>query len=137
MSITADDKRKGYPRQPTTLGEHIRKARIDKNHYQKQAATAIGVSTDCICFWENGRTAPEIRYYPQIIDYIGFNPFPEPDEPIARLEWHKTVNGLSYDGLAQLTKIHPEQLQAWLTGKKTPIARNIERIEKILNQISI
>jgi len=119
-----------------TLGEHVKKARIDKNHFQKQAAAEIGVSVDSLCYWENGRTQPEIRYYPQIIQYIGFNPFPEPVDTIQRLEWYKTVNGLSFDGLAAKTKIHPEQLQAWLTGKKTPIQRNIQKIERLLNQYS-
>ncbi|MDD2539488.1 MAG: helix-turn-helix transcriptional regulator, partial [Desulfuromonadaceae bacterium] len=132
--ITADDNRKGYPRQPTTLGEHIRKARMDRGELQKDVAEQIGVSKDTICYWENGRVEPEIRYHPAIIDYLGYNPFPEPEDTIKRLEWFKMTNGLAFEGLAAKTGIHSQQLQAWISGSKTPIDRSIRKIENMLSK---
>lgn len=134
-SIILNDNRKGYPRQPTTLGEHIRKARMNRRELQKDVAEQIGVSTDTICYWENGRAEPEIRYHPAIINYLGYNPFPEPEDTIKRLEWFKMTNGLSFDGLAAKIGIHAQQLQAWISGSKAPIAKNIDKLNTILSQV--
>jgi len=48
----------GYPLRPKTLGEHIKKKRMDMGLYQKDVARIIGVSTDTITNWEKGRTKP-------------------------------------------------------------------------------
>ncbi len=48
----------GYPLRPKTLGERIKKKRMDMGLYQKDVARIIGVSTDTITLWEKGRTKP-------------------------------------------------------------------------------
>ena len=43
----------GYPQHPETLGEHIRKRRMDLGFFQRQAAAEIGVSTATLWNWEH------------------------------------------------------------------------------------
>jgi DNA-binding XRE family transcriptional regulator len=60
---------------PKTLGEHIRRKRVKSNLIQKEVANTIGVSEDSITYWENNRAAPQIQFYPKIIDFLGYIPF--------------------------------------------------------------
>ena len=46
----------GYPINPKTIGEHMRKKRMDKRLMQSEVANIIGVSEESIWNWENGRT---------------------------------------------------------------------------------
>ena len=41
-----------YPKEPKTLGEHIRKARMDKGLLIRELAALVGVSPDTIINWE-------------------------------------------------------------------------------------
>ena len=46
----------GYPLNPKTIGEHMRKKRMDNRLMQSEVANIIGVSEESIWNWENGRT---------------------------------------------------------------------------------
>ncbi len=48
----------GYPVNPKTIGEHIRKKRMDCRLMQSDVANIIGVSEESIWNWERGRTKP-------------------------------------------------------------------------------
>lgn len=45
--------------------ERLKELRLERNLTQKQLAALLGVSDDCIFFWEKGRSEPSIQ---QIID---------------------------------------------------------------------
>ena len=64
----------GYIKNPKTIGEHIRKVRMDRNLLQKDVAKIIGVTEDCVTNWENNRSTPQIRYLPMIHDFLGYIP---------------------------------------------------------------
>lgn len=61
---------------PKTIGEHIKRNRVVLCLTQKDIAKIIGVSEDCITYWENGRSKPQKRYYYKIIELLGYDPFP-------------------------------------------------------------
>ena len=43
----------GYPEEPETIGEHIRKRQMDLKLYQTDVERRLGGSEDCLCYWEN------------------------------------------------------------------------------------
>jgi DNA-binding XRE family transcriptional regulator len=47
-----------YPKNPKTLGEYIRKWRMEKGLFQKDLANMIGVDETTIVNWEKGKTKP-------------------------------------------------------------------------------
>jgi len=49
---------KGYSIKPRTLGEKIRKHRMDLGLVQKDVAKYVGVATDTVTNWEKGKTKP-------------------------------------------------------------------------------
>jgi len=48
-----------YPEHPHTLGEKLRKARMDANLEIKELASMIGVTPSTIINWEQGHTNPK------------------------------------------------------------------------------
>src|SRR5450755_4222559 len=61
---------------PKTLGEHIRKCRLERELTQLQAAIEIGSSEQAVAQWEKAYRAPCAPLLPGIIRFLGYNPFP-------------------------------------------------------------
>ena len=59
-----------YPKDLKTIGDKLRKARLDKGMTQFEVAKIIGVTTDTITNWELNRNQPTIQYHPTIIFFI-------------------------------------------------------------------
>ena len=56
----------GYRMELKTIGDHLRKARMDKGLLQRDIARIIGVQTDTVTNWENNRSIPHLRYHNNI-----------------------------------------------------------------------
>lgn len=63
-------KPKGYPESPKTLGEHIRKHRMDSGLQIKQLAEQIGVDEMTIINWEVGRVKEPRKNYARRLSII-------------------------------------------------------------------
>jgi DNA-binding XRE family transcriptional regulator len=110
-----EDLPEGYPCELVTIGNHIRKKRLDSGLFQRQAAEIIGVCEQTLFYWEHGRE-PELRHMPAVIKFLGYVPFECPNDPLGKLRYFKRVNGLNYKKLAEMMGKHPEQLTDWLSG---------------------
>ena len=60
----------GYPVNPKTIGEHLRKKRMDNRLMQSEVAGIIGVSEESIWNWENGRTKPSRKNLEIINEFV-------------------------------------------------------------------
>lgn len=56
------------------LGDHIKLKRKYLGLFQKDVAKIIGVSEDCITYWENRRSEPQKRFYSRITEFLGYTP---------------------------------------------------------------
>jgi transcriptional regulator with XRE-family HTH domain len=64
--------------EPKTLGEHVRKRRLELKLNQRQAADRLRVNPWTVLNWEKGDTEPLIEAVPVILRFLGYNSFPEP-----------------------------------------------------------
>jgi transcriptional regulator with XRE-family HTH domain len=60
-----------------TLGEHIRKHRLVLQMSRKQAAVRLGVGPETVRHWEAGETKPPIERVPAVLQFLGYDPFPD------------------------------------------------------------
>ena len=65
-------------KEPTTLGEHLRKKRFSAGLRQSQAARILGVSNRTLSLWETDRVYPAWAFQPRLIAYLGYDPFTDP-----------------------------------------------------------
>lgn len=68
-----------FSSEPVSLGDHLRRRRLELGLYQKDVAATIGVTASSIWNWEHGWTI-DWRYLPRLIVFIGYNPILCPDD---------------------------------------------------------
>src|SRR3990172_4051066 len=103
-----------YPKELNTIGDHIRKRRLDLKLFQEDVAKIIGVREFTITGWEKNRVSPRLHYIPKIIEFLGYNPCDTGvktfDEKIVA---YRRVLGLNQKELARALGIDPTTLGRW------------------------
>ncbi|MDR7435959.1 MAG: helix-turn-helix transcriptional regulator [Armatimonadota bacterium] len=122
----------GYPAHPRSLGEHLRKRRLDLGLSQSQVAKQLGVDEMTVVNWEKGRTQPSIRYLPRILAFLGYVPFDCPPDPLGWLRYYRLIHGMSCGALARELGMDESVVTGWFDGRHRPSARSVERIEAFL-----
>ena len=79
--------------EPQTLGEHIRKRRLQLGLTQKAAGERLGVNSWTVLNWEKGKTEPPVEAIRKIIGFLGHDPFPKPKSLSERLLAVRRVEG--------------------------------------------
>lgn len=129
---TARRKPERYPKEINSLGDHIRRRRLDLNLLQKQVADQIGVHEQTITGWEGNATIPEVRYMPAIIQFLGCNPLPAASSLAERLATARRALGLSQRKMAGKLGIDPATLMGWEAGRHQPTGKSLDLIATIL-----
>ena len=102
--------------EPQTLGEHVRKRRLELRLTQKQAAERLGVNPWTVLNWEKDHTAPPIESMPAIIRFLGYDPFPEPKNIPERLLAKRRAMGWSIKEAARQLGVHEGTWGDWERG---------------------
>lgn len=128
---------KGYPIECKTIGDHIRKNRMNRELSQPELSEILNVSTSTITNWELNRSQPLDINLPLIIDFLGYTP-KQPSyiksllsNPIFQ---HRAKHGILLKDLAKKLGVNRGTLSAIEKGiqpKREPI-RSI--IQSFLNQ---
>jgi transcriptional regulator with XRE-family HTH domain len=117
-------KTKAYPVLLRTVGDHIRKKRLDQNLFQKDVASIIGVEESTVHNWEKDVSGIAIRVRPKIIQFLGYNPFPIHDESLGeRIKIYRKSNGLSQKNFARELGIDPTTLARWERNESEPAGK--------------
>jgi len=124
--------KQSYPDNPQTVGEHIRKKRIDSNQTQMEVSIIIGVDEDTITGWELGRYVPQVHWYPAIIKYLGYYPFDHETETISgKLLQVRYCNGWSCKELAIVLGVDTATVRRWELKKSIIHLKSHEKIIKL------
>lgn len=76
-------------------------------------AERIGVDTATITNWELDHAAPEFRWLPAIVDFLGYDPRPQPTTIGQALIRHREGQGLSQREFAAQLGVDPSTLAKW------------------------
>lgn len=106
-----------YPLQTKSLGDHIKKRRLDLKILQKEVAINVGVDETTIWFWENNRAEPSISYIPKIIEFLGYIPFETTFNSLGeKIIAFRRIHGLTQKKLASLIGIDSTTIGSWERG---------------------
>ncbi len=100
-----------YPTELVTVGNHIRKRRLDLGFLQREVAAEIGVSNQTLQYWEVGRHEPGFRYLSAIIRFLDYDPRPQGKTLGERLRRTRQTLGLSQKELARDLGIDPSTVR--------------------------
>lgn len=102
---------------PKTIGQHVKKRRLELKLTQKEASARIGVTPATALNWENGLSQPKVEHLPAIRDFLGYDPDPSPQGSIAdRLRRSRQARGWSQRRAAQESGVDPSTWSAWEAG---------------------
>jgi transcriptional regulator with XRE-family HTH domain len=121
-----------YPNKINSLGDHIRKRRMEIQFLQKQVADQIGVHGTTMTNWEGNATVPEVRHMPAIIQFLGYSPLPMPGSLPKRIATARLALGLRQRKMAVRLGVDPATLMNWEAGRHQPTEKSLDLIGKIL-----
>jgi DNA-binding XRE family transcriptional regulator len=92
---------KPYPENPVTLGEHLKKRRVELGLFQRQAAAQLGIDHFTYITWEIGKRRPYTHSFARIIAFLGFDPSPAPITLGQRIKAKRRELGMTQWKLAE------------------------------------
>ena len=63
-----------YPKNITSLGDHLLAARLDRSMKQKAVAKLLGVCPETLFGWERNKREPDVQYDPGIMNFLAYCP---------------------------------------------------------------
>jgi transcriptional regulator with XRE-family HTH domain len=125
---------RAYPAELKTIGDHLRKRRLDLGLLQREVARQIGVTKCTVQYWETNRVAPALRFRPRITSFLGYDACTQrtTESVTEQLRSYRERFGLSRKKLAALLGIDPSNITGWETGRHRPTKKSLELIAMFL-----
>jgi transcriptional regulator with XRE-family HTH domain len=124
-------KRRAYVEHPTSLGEHLKKRRLELGLFQKEVARRLGVSHFGYLGWELDRSKPVARSAPAIINFLGYDPWPKDGTIGGLLLSSRRALGLTQREAAKRLRI-AEGVYRYERNEWRPKGELIERAELLI-----
>jgi transcriptional regulator with XRE-family HTH domain len=106
---------------------------MDLGLRQSDVADRMGVWTSTVNYWENNHFNPEVQYVPEIVGFLGYDPFgPPPTSAPLQLKAARMAAGLTRRQLAARIGVHPGTLAEWERGESRPLRRLREKLAAIV-----
>jgi transcriptional regulator with XRE-family HTH domain len=122
------------PKELKTLGDHIRKKRIERGLFQRDVAALLDADTGSVNAWERNYHQPALRLLPAIIGFLNYNPDAITDEASVgrRIAVRRRALGISQQALAGLLGIDEGTLRGLERGRLPSTRRICDAIERWL-----
>lgn len=126
-------RKKDYDFEPTTIGEHIKKKRLQLGLTQKAVAASLKVSEFSVLNWEIGDHKPTNPGVLRCInEFLGYDPIIRGTTIPDRLQARRLALGWSQKALAVHLGVQPDTVAAWEKGGRILKHRHRSLIEKFL-----
>jgi transcriptional regulator with XRE-family HTH domain len=120
-----------------TIGDHIKKRRLELGLFQRDAARLLGVDTSTVTNWEKDRTQPRLCLIPKVIAFLGYDPKASVPTTLGeRIREYRRVRGFSQKRLAQFLGIDPSTLARWECDEGKPGIELEERLASFFRKLS-
>jgi DNA-binding XRE family transcriptional regulator len=127
----------GYPQILKTLGDHLKKRRLDLKLLQKEVAEIIGVDEITIYYWENNRVEPSLLYIPDVIKFLAYIPFKTTSNSLGeQIVIYRRLHGLTQKKLAQLLGVDFTTIGHWERGEHWPQRQLLDKLISLFTSLS-
>jgi len=118
------------PEKLETLGDHLRATRLARRLKQREVADKIGVKRGTVNKWERNAGTPRAQDVPGILEFLGYDPLPEPGCFSERMKDWRLRNGFSARAAARHLGLGEATWAGWERGKAEPITANLRRVKQ-------
>lgn len=98
---------------------------MDRGLLQRDCAEQLGINLGTWRSWEKGQTRPNVRLWPAVIAFLGYNPTPAPQTLGERLRARRWELGLTQREFAKCLGVASESIWEWEAGNHRPTAGRI------------
>ena len=127
-------RKKDFDFEPQTLGEHVKHCRLIRKLTQKQAALLLEVNPWTVLNWEKGKTEPPVESVPDILRFLGYDPFPEPRTLPERMLAKRRAMGWSIKEAARQLGVDEGTWGTWESGTTIPQGRHLLLLHAFLQK---
>ena len=131
---------KGYPDKPQTIGQHIKKRRIELGLKQTEVAEQFGMHFTSLQLWERGIGIPGVKPLPNIVRFLGYVPFACGKTDGERFSFMRRSCGMTQDELARVLRFSPCTIRRWeqnLIENSPNFLKSFEALWKELRRLEI
>lgn len=132
LSLKAQ-KPKDYSERPATLGDHLKKRHRELGLLQREVAKQMGINPWTYLNWEKGKTEPVASQFKSMIDFLGYDPTPEPTTLAERLHAKRRATGITFDQVAAYLGWDTGSLTRYFNGTWRMLPERAEAMERFLD----
>jgi transcriptional regulator with XRE-family HTH domain len=126
-----------YPAELKTLGDHLRKVRLDRELSQVDVARLIQVTVDTVTGWELNRFNPTAKLARRIIQFLDYFPFAHNAQSLGKQLYHaRQVNGQTQKQVAKVIGCDASNLRCIELDQRKPQAATCTKIQDYINATS-
>jgi transcriptional regulator with XRE-family HTH domain len=125
-----------YPKGLRSLGDHLRKRRLDMRMSQAFVAELLGVDKSAIVGWEANRRQPYFKSISKIIQFLGYNPYGDAKSPGERIIILRRLLGVTQKELADRIGVDYHVIGPWEQGKCVPLGHSLEKLDGLFSSIA-
>jgi len=119
-----------------TMGDHIKKRRLQLGMGATQLAALLKVSKDTVYNWEKSRRVPMVHLIPKITQFLGYTPPLFNGQTIGqKIVAYRHVRGMSQRALALTLNVDPGTLGRWERDESSPTGELKLRLELFLRVV--
>ncbi|MCL5104880.1 MAG: transcriptional regulator [Armatimonadetes bacterium] len=125
----------GYPKEVRTIGDHIKKARLERRLPRAGAAKVLGVSMDSIKNWEANITLPSVKLMPKVIEFLGYVPCCNIDSLSEgdRIRTCRKILGLRIREAAEHLGVSMSTLSSWENGRDVKRVGHTNALDRFIS----
>ena len=123
---------KPYSENPSTLGEHLLRRRMELGLRQKDVGGLFKVDAFTVLNWEKDKTIPATWYLPRIVAFLGYDPLPPPQTFGERIIAVRRRLGIPRKKLALRLGVDEGALKRWEEDRMTPRGSCLSKIHRFL-----
>jgi DNA-binding transcriptional regulator YiaG len=86
---------------------------MDLNLFQREVAVIVGVSEETVHNWEAETHSFGLAYWPAILEFLDYDPRPEPLTIGEALRHHREGRGLTASESAGVLQVDPATVSKW------------------------
>lgn len=114
-----------------TVGQHIRARRVHLQLTRREAAARLGACSNSVLNWEKDQQLPEVRFWPSVIQFLGYDLIPASVIPSERIEQQRRQLGWTYAQAARFIGVAVHTLLRWKDSGSMRLLRR-ESIDRMI-----
>jgi transcriptional regulator with XRE-family HTH domain len=127
---TKRPQKSAYQAELKTLGDHLRRTRLDRRLTQGDKASILLVDTDAVMTWEMNRHQPTAKFAKPIISFLRYLPFTFEGQSLGRqLYYARLITGHTQKQVAELMGCDASNLRCIELDQTNPLTRTYEKIQ--------